>query len=83
MKKTSTMIWRALRALHKCCYIHKSSPSNKGHSRVSGGAQRSGIFDACRGRVLFVKQPYVEDPRLQPSGMTALFDNGFTLVELL
>ncbi len=45
----------------------------------------SGIFNACRGCVVR-KQHSVEDPRLQISGMTALFDNGkraFTLIELL
>ncbi len=54
---------------------------NKNHSRVS----LSGIFNACRGRVI-LKQQSVEDPRLQPSGMVPLFDNSkhaFTLIELL
>ena len=68
MKRTSTIIWRVLRAMKK-----------ESHSRVS----LSGIFNACCCRMPFLKQRYVEDPRLQPSGMTALFNNGFTLVELL
>ena len=54
---------------------------NKNHSRVF----LSIIFNACRGRVV-QKRPSVEDPRLQPSGMAPLFDNGkrgFTLIELL
>lgn len=59
---------------------------NKSHSRMS----LSGIFNACcnkiRGKTLL--NEYVEDPRLQASGMTALFNNGltprgFTLIELL
>ena len=46
----------------------------------------SGIYNACRyhnaGKALLNK--CVEDPRLQPSGMTPLFNNGgFTLIELL
>ena len=54
---------------------------NKNHSRVS----LSGIFNACRGRVV-QKQQNVEDPRLQISGMAPLFYNSvraFTLIELL
>ncbi len=54
---------------------------NKNHSRMF----LSGIFNACRGRVV-QKQRSVEDPRLQISGMAPLFDNGkhaFTLIELL
>ncbi len=54
---------------------------NKNHSRVS----LSGIFNACRGRVV-QKQQSVEDPRLQISGMAPLFYNSqkaFTLIELL
>ncbi len=54
---------------------------NKNHSRVF----LSGIFNACRGRVVR-KQQSVEDPRLQISGMAPLFDNSkkaFTLIELL
>ena len=54
---------------------------NKNHSRVS----LSGIFNACRGRVV-QKQQNVEDPRLQISGMAPMFDNSkraFTLIELL
>ncbi len=51
------------------------------HSRVS----LSGIFNAGCSRVV-QKRRSVEDPRLQPSGMTSLCENGaraFTLIELL
>lgn len=37
---------------------------------------------AHKGKALFMNNPYVEDPRLQPSGMTPNL-MGFTLIELL
>ncbi len=49
----------------------------------------SGIFRvlscyAHKANTLFINHQYVEDPRLQASGMTPLFNNGgFTLIELL
>ena len=54
------------------------------HSRVF----LSGIFRvfsryAHKGNTLFINNSYIEDPRLQISGMTALYNNGFTLIELL
>ena len=52
--------------------------------------QESGIFNACcnKMRKETLLNAYVEDPRLQSSGMTPLFYNslmtrGFTLIELL
>ena len=58
------------------------------HSRGISDPQGSGIFNACcntmRPKTLLNK--YVEDPRLQTSGMTANFitaRGGFTLIELL
>ena len=52
---------------------------NKNHSRMF----LSGIFNACCGRVSLRKQQYVEDPRLQPSGVVPSFKRAFTLIELL
>ncbi len=49
----------------------------------------SGIFHVLicyvhKGKSLFINNQCVEDPRLQASGMTPLFNNGaFTLIELL
>ena len=46
----------------------------------------SGIYNACRcnKKEITLLNRCVEDPRLQPSGMTPLFNNGgFTLIELL
>ena len=50
----------------------------------------SGIFHVLicyvhKGKSLFINNPYVEDPRLQISGMTPYFivTRGFTLIELL
>ena len=52
---------------------------NKNYLRVF----LSGVYNACCGRMSFLKRQYVEDPRLQTSGMVLLFNKGFTLIELL
>ena len=65
-----------------CTQENKNVIIKNSHSRKF----LSGIFHAgcnqIRKKALLNK--YVEDPRLQPSGMTPLFNNGgFTLIELL
>ena len=52
---------------------------NKNHPR----GFLSGVYNACCSRVLLNKQPSVEDPRQQHSGIVLLFNNGFRLIELL
>ncbi len=67
----------------------------KGHCRECGGPQGSGIFNACccETKENSLLNGYVEDPRLQASGMTPNLMSGsrltykgylgFTLIELL
>ncbi len=56
------------------------------HPQGMGGPQGSGIsLIGCihKEKTLFNKNTKAGDSRLQPSAMTALFNNGFTLIELL
>ncbi len=60
-------------------FMEKEKNKNKNYPRVF----LSGVYNACCGRMSFLKRQYVEYPRLQTSGMVPLFSKGFTLIELL
>ncbi len=59
--------------------MEKEKNKNKNHPRVF----LSGVYNACCGRMSFLKRQRMEDPRLQTSGMVPLFSKAFTLIELL
>ena len=71
------------RSCFKGCFCSKEI---KGCHSQFCRPQDSGIYNACRcnikGNALCTNDRYVEDPRLQASGMTANV-RGFTLIELL